>query len=48
MTNLEIVCFTIIAITLICNLCKSIEQCSFYKWKAHNPKAFELKEKEED
>ena len=44
MTVLIIICITIVAVIAIAGTLDTIEKCSFYKWKAHNPEAFDYKE----
>lgn len=41
MTVLIIICITIVAIIAIAGTLSTIEKCSFYKWKATNPEAFD-------
>lgn len=44
MTALIIFCVTIVVIIAIAGTLSTIEKCSFYKWKAHNPEAFKVNE----
>lgn len=40
MEVLIIICLTIVVIIAIAGTLSTIEKCSFYKWKATNPEAF--------
>ncbi len=40
MELLIIICITIVAIIAIVGTLSTIEKCSFYKWRATNPEAF--------
>lgn len=46
MTTLIIVCVTIVTVIAIAGTLSTIENCSFYKWKACNPEAFNIKEED--
>lgn len=39
-----IICTTIVTICLIDKVTEAIENCSYYKWKAHNPEVFMTEE----
>ena len=41
MTGLIVICTTIVLIILIAGAVSAVERCSYYKWKAANPEAFE-------
>lgn len=44
MEILIIICITLVAIIAIAGTLSTIEKCSYFKWKAHNPNAFDYKE----
>ena len=48
MTALIIICVTVVAIIAIAGTLSTIENCSFYKWKATNPEAFNYVDYKED
>lgn len=48
MITLIIICVTIVAIIAIAGTLSTIENCSFYKWRATNPEAFNHSEIKEE
>lgn len=38
------ICVTVVAIIAIAGALSTIEKCSYYKWRAKNPEAFDYKE----
>lgn len=40
MSNLMIICLTLIVVVTIVGVLSTIEKCSYYKWRAKNPEAF--------
>lgn len=44
MTALIVICATFLLTILIAGTLSTIEKCSFYKWNATNPDAFECDE----
>ena len=40
MEILIVICITLVTIITIVGVLGTIEKCSYYKWRAHNPEAF--------
>lgn len=44
MSNLMVICLTLVVVVAIVGVLTTVEKCSYYKWRAKNPKAFEAYE----